>query len=536
MDKSYLFYGDNLTILRDRIGDGTIDLVYLDPPFNSNKSYNVLFKSPTGLEAQAQLEAFDDTWHWSTDAEDLYQELVEQGKGPAKLADALIAIRELVTPSDMLAYLVMMAARLVELHRVLRTDGALYLHCDDTASHYLKIILDAIFGTTSFRNEIIWKRTSSHSDANRYGRVHDVILYYCKGSDPTWNQLYQDYDDAYIEQYYRYEDDDGRRFMSDNLTAAGLSGGGYEYEWNGITRVWRLPETSMQKLHDAGLIYYTRNGHPRRKRYLDEAKGLPVQDVWTDIEALRSWHKEKLGFPTQKPLALLERIIEASSNEGDVILDPFCGCGTAVDAAQKLGRRWIGIDITYLAIDLIEKRLLDTHGPDVLDTYETLGVPRDIPGAEALFEWNPFDFERWAVSLVDGQPNQKQVGDKGVDGIVRFPIDGKSKIGRTLVSVKGGGKVSPSMVRDLVGTVESQKAEMGILICLAEPTRGMVEAADKAGTYRHPVTGNTYPRIQILTVKQLLDGERPNMPTAFLPYVKAQRLVVDQQLGFEFDD
>lgn len=423
--------------------------------------------------------------------------------------------------SDMLAYLVMMAPRLIEMRRLLKTTGSLYLHCDPTASHYLKMLTDAVFGAEHFQAEIIWKRTSGHSDAHGYGHAHDTILYLTKSTERTWNQVWQPYDPQYVEQYYRYADDDGRRFMSGDASAAGLQGGGYTYEWRGITRVWRFPEETMRRLDDEGRIFYTRNGIARIKRYLDEAEGMPAQDVWADLEALRSWHQERLGYPTQKPLALLERIITASSNPGDTVLDPFCGCGTAIDAAQKLERRWIGIDITYIAVDLIVKRLQHRYGDNLLGTFTTNGIPRDVESADALFERNPFDFERWAVSMVSGQPNDKQVGDQGVDGRIRFDT-GENAAGIAIVSVKGGQQLNPAMVRDLAGTMGHQNAQMAILVTRHKPTRGMIDAAKSSGTYQLPRALNKYPKVQIITVAELLSGNRPEMPPVYLPYIQAK--------------
>ena len=299
-----LFHGDNLDVL-ERISTSSVDLVYLDPPFNSKRAH-CLFKPMTGGDAHTQVKAFDDTWAWNERVAAEHAQLVGGGL-PAETAEALAALHRIIGENAMMAYLVMMAPRLVQLRRVLEPTGSLYLHCDPTASHYLKIFLDAVFGPQQFRNEIIWKRTSAHSDASRYGNAHDVILYYVASARATWNETFQPYEDRYTEQYYRYEDDDGRRFMSDNLSASGLSGGGYTYEWHGHTKLWRCPIATMRRLEAEGRIFYTRNGVARRKRYLDEAKGQPVQDVWTDIEPLRSWHEERTGYPTQKPLALLER-------------------------------------------------------------------------------------------------------------------------------------------------------------------------------------------------------------------------------------
>lgn len=547
-----LYYGDNLDILRASIAAESIDLIYLDPPFNSNRSYNVLFRTKSGDDAQAQVEAFDDTWTWSQQAEALYTEMIEGG-APIKVADALEAMRRLLGDNDVLAYLVMMTARLVELHRVLKPTGSLYLHCDPTASHYLKIILDAIFGPTNFRSEVIWKRTGAHNSAHRWGPVHDVVLFYTVSAEYTWNSTFQPYTPEY-EAKFNLSDERGK-YMPISLTGPGVRHGDSGLPWKGIDptsvgRHWQPSSTAynvyeeltgdslaalpiqerLDRMEEAGLIWWPQKigGTPRFKQYLGDMPGLAVQDIITDIPAIGASAAERLGYPTQKPVALLERILTSSSNPGDVVLDPFCGCGTTVDAAQKLDRQWIGIDVTYIAIDLIDKRLRATYGKDVAETYKVHGIPHDLSGARALFAANPFDFERWAVSLVAGQPNEKQVGDKGIDGVIRFPLDDKKATGRALVSVKGGATVNPSMVRDLVGTVEQQKAEMGVFVCLTEPTKGMREVESKSGVYSWPLTGTEYPKVQILTIAELLAGERPKMPTPFLPYVKAQKLTVPE--------
>lgn len=532
--QNVLFYGDNLQVLRERISSDSVDLVYLDPPFNSNRSYNVLFKTRSGDEAQAQLEAFDDTWTWSQQSEALYEELV-RGGAPARVADAIEAMRRLLGDNDVLAYLVMMTSRLVELHRVLKATGSLYLHCDPTASHYLKLLLDAIFGPERFGSEVIWKRTTAHSDARQgrklHGHVHDVLLFYVKGDDWTWNPIYAPYDQSYIDSHYRFvEEGTGRRYRKGDLTAA-KPGGDTSYEWKGVRpykgRFWAFSREKMEAFDHDGRLIYTRSGMPELKRYLDEMPGVPPQDVWTDIDAINARAAERLGYPTQKPMALLERVIATSSNEGDVILDPFCGCGTTIDAAQKLGRAWVGIDVTYLAIDLIQKRLRNTYGDEILQRYRVDGIPFDLDSARALFEANPFDFERWAVSLVSGQPNEKQVGDRGVDGVIRFPLDNKS-MGRALVSVKGGRQLNPSMVRDLIGTVDGQRAEMGLLITMGPITRGMIEALNRSGSYIWPVNQRRYPKVQAVTVEELLAGHKPDLPTAILPYVKARAYAGEQ--------
>ena len=482
-----LYFGDNLDILREHVADESVDLIYLDPPFNSNATYNVLFRERSGEESAAQITAFEDTWHWGWESETAFQDVVT--RGPEKVGNLLSALRQFLGQNDMMAYLTMMAQRMIELHRVLKPTGSIYLHCDPTASHYLKLLLDAVFGSASFRSEIIWRRQSAHSDARNYGSVHDTILFYVKTDKFLWNQSFQPYETEYVEQYYRYTDDDGRRFMSGDLGAAGLQGGGYQYEWKGIERVWRVPVETMERLDAEDRIFYTRNGIPRIKRYLDEAKGNPVQDVWTDVQSLRSWHQERLGYPTQKPEALLERIINASSNEGDVVLDPFCGCGTATVAAERLNRRWIGIDITHLAITLVRHRLRDSFG-DELRPYEIVGQPTDTASASALAEQDRYQFEWWALGLVDARPanDRRRGADAGVDGYINFFDDNSGRPKRIIVQVKSG-HVNRGMIATLKGDMEREKAEIGVFVTLQPPTEPMRQEALSAGIY----TPNTFP-------------------------------------------
>jgi adenine specific DNA methylase Mod len=505
-----LYFGDCLEVLKNEIADESVNLIYLDPPFNSNRDYNLLFAAPDGHTSEAQIGAFEDTWHWGEQAESEFRLLLSQSN--TDLAEVIASMRRFLHENDLMAYLTMMASRLLEMHRVLSSDGSLYLHCDPKASHYLKVLLDGVFGPEFFRNEIVWKRTSGHSDSARFGCVHDVLLYYSRGTNPRWNQLFESYGDEYAERYYRYRDDDGRRFMSGDLGAAGLQGGGYQYEWKGVTRLWRCPEETMARLDGEGRIFYTRNGIPRLKRYLDEAKGTPLNDVWADIEPLRSWNKEKLGYPTQKPQVFLERIIRASSNEGDLILDPFCGCGTAVHAAQKLGRRWIGIDITHLAISLIEKRLQDAF-PGI--EFEVHGTPKDLDGARDLASRDKYQFQWWACSLVCAQPwqSKKKGADRGIDGIIYFQ-DEKGPPKKIVVSVKGGEAVGRTMIADLKNTVEREKAQIGLFVTLASPTKEMVKEALTAGFYESPnFRSGEFPKIQILTIEGLLSGtQRPRYP------------------------
>ena len=496
-----LFFGDNLYILRDEIKNESIDLVYLDPPFNSKRDYNLLFKTPKGHDSDAQITAFDDSWHWGEQAEREFAELLHQEN--TDVSEMIQSLRRFLKESDLMAYLVMMANRLVELHRVLKSNGSLYLHCDPTASHYLKIVLDTVFGAENFRNEIIWKRTSAHSDAKTLGNSHDVLLFYSKSNEIIWNKQYQPYSQEYIKSHYRYVDENGRKYRTDNLTATSLSGGGYTYEWNGVTKIWRCPVRKMQELHDNGRLHYTKSGSVEYIRYLDEMSGTPLQDLWDDLAPINSQSAERLGYPTQKPLELLERIIQASSNEGDTVLDPFCGCGTAVHAAETLKREWIGIDITHLAISLIEKRMKDAF-PNI--TFQVYGTPTDFEGARNLAERNKYQFQWWACSLVNAQPFQgkKKGSDGGIDGLIFFQDD-NSGAKKIIVSVKGGEHVSVTMVKDLIATVEREKAAMGLFVTLAEPTKPMTTEAVTAGFYESPK--GEFPKIQILTIADLLSGK-----------------------------
>ncbi len=520
------FYGDNLQVLREHIPDASVDLVYLDPPFNSNASYNVLFREKSGEDSPAQIKAFTDTWEWTLETERTFeQDIILHPGTPAAVKDMIIAFRQFIGRNAMLAYLVMMTPRLVELHRVLKPTGSLYLHCDPTASHYLKIVLDAVFGKENFRNEIIWKRQSAHSDSRGYGSIHDTVLFYVKSSSFVWNPTYQSYEDSYVEQYYRYRDDDGRRFMSADLSAAGLQGGGYEYEWKGVVRVWRAPMETMQRLDEEGRIFYTRNGIPRLKRYLDEAKGMPIQDLWNDMESLRSWHKERLGYPTQKPEALLERVIQASSNEGDVVLDPFCGCGTAVAAAQKLNRQWLGIDVTHLAVALMKSRLRTAFNLDPGADYAVVGEPRDVGSARALWEQDPYQFQFWAVSLLEAQPQaeQRRGADRGIDGIIYF-VDGPRRTPQKVVIQVKGGRVSSPQIRDLKGVVEREKAALGLFISLDDPTRDMRTEEAGGGFYHSELWQRDFPKIQLRTIGQLLADRGFDLPPRQPMYQPAERV------------
>ena len=509
-----LYYGDNLTVLKNTIDDESVDLIYLDPPFNSQATYNVLFRSKSGEQSRAQIEAFDDTWHWGDEAE-LAFDGVMKGRN-TNAAEMLRSIRAFLKENDMMAYLSMMAVRLLELHRVLKSTGSLYLHCDPTASHYLKILLDAIFGPDKFQNEIIWQRTISKGlMTRRLPANHDVILSYRRGDQTTWNpdSIFIPYDLANLDEKtsgkYSHTDSDGRLYQLDNLINPNPNRPNLTYEFLGVTRVWRWTRERMQAAYDAGLVIQPSPGSvPRFKRYLDEQRGIPFGDVWGDVPPINSQAQERLGYPTQKPQALLERIVGISSNKGDVVLDPFCGCGTTVHAAQKLKRKWIGIDITHLAISLIEKRLKDAF-PGI--KYEIHGTPKDVDGARALANQDKYQFQWWAVSLVNAIPfgGRKKGADSAIDGLIYFKPEGKITE-KAIVSVKGGDNVNVSMLRDLAHVVDRENAKIGVFITLADSTAPMRTEAVKAGYYE-TIYGK-YPKIQILTIRELFEGKQPNIP------------------------
>ncbi len=524
-----LFYGDNLPILREYIPDESIDLIYLDPPFNSNRNYNVLFKDESGTDSEAQITAFEDTWHWNSTAEQTYHELVTTG--PEHVAKMIGALRDFVGTNEMMAYLVMMASRLVELHRVLKSTGSLYLHCDPTASHYLKIILDTIFGPEHFLNEITWKRTTAHNDPKRYGRIQDRLLFYAKSSNKTFHSASGSYSEEQLSRY-KYQDERGP-FRAENLTAPHFSPT-RTIEWRsthpGANRQWRFSLEELEQLYSSGRILLQRDGRPRKdgyKVYLDEAEGPALQDIWIDI-GLGPTAGERLGYPTQKPLALLERIIATSSNPGDTILDPFCGCGTAIAAAQKLDRKWIGIDITHLSIAL-QKYRLEAMFPGI--QFDVVGEPEDVAAARHLAQSDRYQFQWWALSLVRAKPLGGQQGskkgkkgsDRGIDGVITFIDDNTDRPKRVLVQVKSG-QVKSADIRDLVGTVQREQAAIGVFITLEPPSANMLTEAVSAGYYHAPGWNRDYPRIQILTIEELLHGATVQTPPQYGTFKQPKRV------------
>jgi site-specific DNA-methyltransferase (adenine-specific) len=541
-----LYYGDNLSILREYIADGSVDLVYLDPPFNSSRSYNVLFKDEKGVESESQITAFEDTWHWGPEAEATYVALVSDA--PESVSQLIGALRSFVgTKSQMMAYLVMMTARLVELHRVLKTTGSLYLHCDPTASHYLKVILDTIFSPKNYRNEIVWKRTSSHNDVRRkFADVSDTILFYSKTEQHSFNVQYVPHTEAYIERDYRFVDEHGRRYRRSDLRSPNPRPNlmydykGYKPHPNG----WAVSPERMEQLDAEGRLEFPRtpDGRILLRRFLDEMPGTNLGNVWTDIGPVNVRAAEKLGYPTQKPLALLERIISASSNPGDVVLDPFCGCGTSIAAAHKLGRQWIGIDITHLSIAL-QKYRMEQMFPGI--TFKVIGEPEDLGAARQLASDDRYQFQWWALSLIRARPLGGEAGsktgkkgsDRGIDGVITFIDDATGKPKRVLVQVKSG-HVKSGDVRDLRGTVEREGAAIGVFITLEPPSREMTTEAASAGLYESSGWGKLYAKIQILTIAELLRGAEVRMPPAHGTFKQAPRAQLasgTEQLGFDVE-
>lgn len=512
---NHLYYGDNLKVLREHVKDESVDLVYLDPPFNSNQDYNVLFAEKSGTRAAAQIKAFEDTWTWDEEAQLALEGLVEAG---GEVSSAMQAFRTFLGTSDMMAYLAMMAPRLVELRRIMKPTASIYLHCDPTASHYLKMLMDAVFGPELFMNEIVWLRANAHNFKTRFWpRQHDTLLAFRRGKAFTLNPVYEPYGPEQLSRYRR--DEQGRLYTGQDITVSAVRRL-RQFEWRGVTppahRSWGASLEQLEAWYAEGKILLKKDGTPRMdglKVYLDETKGKQIGTVWTDIDRISNTTAERLGYPTQKPVALLERIVTASSNVGDTVLDPFCGCGTTIDAAQKLGRQWIGIDITHLAIGLIKKRLRDSYGPTIDSTYTVLGEPVSLEDAVALAEADKYQFQWWALSLVGAAPSEKKKGaDKGIDGRLYFHDEKGGKTKQIVISVKGGEKLKATEVRDLRGVVDREHAEIGVLLSLDEPTKPMRTEAATAGHYLSPWSKTKHPRLQIITIKELMDGKGIDYP------------------------
>ncbi len=530
-----LYYGDNLEVMRKFIRDETVDLCYIDPPFNSKRNYNQIYNN-IGTEDRAQAQAFMDTWTWDDHANQCLEDILTNKNGvQTQQSIAIInGLEKALHKGSLFAYIVAMTIRIGEIHRVLKPTGSFYLHCDDVADSYLRLICDSLFVARGgdFKNEIIWKRTTAHSDSGKYGRNADRILFYTKSLKFTFNTQYQPYSEEYLARFNQ-ADADGRKWMDDNLSAKGLSGGGYTYEYKDITSLWRCPPDTMKRLDEENRLHFTKNGGIRLKRYLDESAGMPAQGIWDDINAINSQAAERLGYPTQKPEALLERIILASSNPKDVVLDAFCGCGTTAAVANRLKRQWIGIDITYQSVAVILKRLKDHGGQAAIDHVELHGVPKDMESVDALIHKKDDrvrkEFEKWAIlTYSDNRAiiNEKKGADKGIDGVA-YTRKSTNEVLPVMISVKSG-RITSAVIRDLRGVVEREGAACGILITRNAPSKPMIREAKEAGTFR-PEMFQPFDRLQIVTVQEILDGERINLPLMEEVTKKARKAKKDSQ-------
>lgn len=522
-----LFYGDNLDVLRKYVRDETVDLCYIDPPFNSKRNYNQIYNN-IGQEDRAQAQAFVDTWTWDRHAETCYEQILDNTNGvQTTQSQALITgLKAVLGKGSLFAYLVSMTVRIAEIHRALKPTGSFYLHCDPTASHYLKLVCDSIFASQGgdYRNEIIWKRADTvkgnfGQGSRRYDTNHDIIFLYSKSDANTFHPQFKEYSEEYISSFYKYvEPETGRRYRLISMTGpGGAAKGNPFYEVMGVSRYWRYSKQKMQELISSGMVVQTSTGAvPQRKQYLDEGKGVSLQTVWDDVPALHAQASERLGYPTQKPEALLERIIAASSNEGDTVLDAFCGCGTSVVVANRLNRRWVGIDITYQSIALVLKRLEDSFGKDILQSIQLNGVPRDIESVLALVNKQDDrvrkEFEKWAVLTYSNNRaviNEKKGADKGVDGVAYLFV-GADEYKKVILSVKSGN-VGAAFMRDLRGTIEREEAACGILITLEDATKPMQQEAREAGQFKSDYLP-PIDRLQIVTVQEILEGARMQLP------------------------
>ncbi len=541
--KNQIYYGDNLEVLSKYIQDESIDLCYIDPPFNSKRNYNQIYKNLGEDKASAQ--AFTDTWEWDKQAIKGLSEIKGNYNGifTEQIIELITGLEKVLKQGSLFAYLVSMTLRIVEIHRSLKETGSFYLHCDPMASHYLKLICDAIFlpNGGEYKNEIIWQRINAKGNVQKkFGAIHDIIFIYTKQlGKEIWNQIYRPLNPVYVEKHYRYiEENTGRRYRLSDLTAPmQRASKGQLYEWRGKrpspSRCWVYAKEKMEELEKQGLILYSNQGYPRYKRYLDENLGEKIPDIWADINIASG--NESLGYPTQKPEILLERIIKASSNEGDVILDAYCGCGTTIAVAEKLKRKWIGIDITYQSISVIIKRFEDNFGrdftKDVVDpktqkveipaTVEMKGIPKDFESAVALAnreeDRTRKEFEKWIILTYSKNRaiiNEKKGSDKGIDGIVYISDRNESGVlenKKALFSVKSNKTLTPSVIRELNGTIERENAACGFLLTLY-PMPNLVKESRHYGVYQNKLTGNEYPKIQVVSVEEVLKGETIRLP------------------------
>ncbi len=538
-----LYYGDNLDVMRKFVRDETVDLCYIDPPFNSKRNYNQIYNN-IGTEDRAQAQAFTDTWTWDDHANQCLDEILTNKNGvqTQQSIALIIGLDKVLGKGSLFAYIVAMTVRIGEIHRVLKPTGSFYLHCDPTASHYLKLLLDAVFCGRKgiYQSEIVWRRTTAHGNAKqgskRFEINFDTVFFYTKSDEFTFNTMYEPFSDEQINQQYNKFDLDGRRYRLVTPTAA-KGGGDTSYEFHGVRppqgRFWAYSKDNLKKFFDEGLLYFSNTGQPYIKYFLDERPGVAVMSFWDDIKPMSPTSKERLGYPTQKPEALLERIITASSKPGDVVLDAFCGCGTTAAVSDRLKRQWIGIDITYQSIALILKRLKDHGGQAAIDNVEMHGVPKDMESVDALIHKKDDrvrkEFEKWAIlTYSDNRAiiNEKKGADKGIDGVA-YTRKSKEEVSPVMISVKSGN-ITSAVIRDLRGVIEREGAACGILITRNPPSKPMIQEAKEAGTFK-PEMFQPFDRLQIVTIQQILDGERISLPLMEEVTKKALKTKKDDQ-------
>lgn len=555
-----LYYGDNAVVMKKHVKPETVDLVYLDPPFNSAADYNLLFKEDGLSPDEAQLHAFKDTWIWDTAAAEVYLDV--QNLPNARLVDLVNALRSSFGKVPMMAYLVHMALRLHMIHESLKPTGSMYMHCDPKASHYLKMILDAIFGPAMFRSEIIWRRTGAHNKARRWAPIHDVILFYTKSDTFTWNKPKQPYMNGHVKEHFKSDGKGGWRtnYYGNVLTGSGTRKGFSGQPWKGIDptpkgRHWAIPgaiweevgidpegmnqHEKLDLLYDEGFITIDPNAAwPMYEMAVRAGQGPAMSDIWSfqpytegtvygsmagideDVRWLGTRDQERLGYPTQKPVGLMKRIIAASSNKGDLVMDPFCGCGTTIEAAEILERQWVGIDISPFAIQLIRRRRIEGAFPHLkfgID-YQIDGLPTSMTGAKQLADQDKKAFEVWAVAAVDGLPNPKKGADGGIDGRLKFKPDGKHAK-HAIVSVKGG-ELKADDIRSLIAIAHLETASsegFGVLISLKKPTPKMRADATAAGFIE--LGGSKYQKVQFFSIEEILAGKKPRLPFPEMPEV-----------------
>lgn len=581
--KNSLYYGDNLEVLRKHIRDETVDLCYIDPPFNSKRNYNQIYNNIGREEDRAQAQAFVDTWTWDAHANECFEQILsnENRVQTQQSIELIGGLERVLGRGSLFAYLVSMTARIAEIHRTLKPTGSFYLHCDPTASHYLKLILDGIFvaGGGDYKNEIIWRRTSSHNTRRSFGPIHDVIFFYTKSDKYIFNIVRRPYMKGHVESRYTKDETGELKFTSGGniLTGSGKTNGDSGKVWRGFdpsakNRHWAVPGFLTEDLGEdflnlpvleklEGLFKLGRieikegTEYPTPVRYLKPNDGQPVQDIWAfqpytektvyettkGIDSDVAWHgttsPERLGYPTQKPEGLLERIINASSNEGDTILDAYCGCGTTVAVAQRLKRNWIGIDITYQSVALVLRRLESAFGKAVLDTITLNGIPRDMKSAVALANKKDDrlrkEFEKWAALTYTNNRaiiNDRKGADRGIDGVAYF-MTGKRDNAKIIIQVKSGG-VKRNDIATLRGDMEREKAALAVFITLEKATKPMIEEAKAAGQYTHEQMGRNYDRIQIVTIEEILEQDkRLDIPMSLEVLKNAQRETESNQMS-----